>query len=112
MRNTSPTARANIALSIRQAEPSWRATAIAIRARCLERLAANFAVAQSASALLKRTEHFCYRNCATGSAPEGEELVAGFLQAVGHGAVLEPPRAGEARAARVDFPQAWPRRSL
>src|SRR5215216_2434164 len=34
---------------------------------------------------------------------EGEELVDGFLQAVGHGAVLEPPLADESLAARVDF---------
>jgi hypothetical protein len=31
---------------------------------------------------------------------EGEELVAGFFQAVGEGAVLEPPLADEGLAAR------------
>src|SRR5205807_9690572 len=36
-------------------------------------------------------------------ASEGEEAVAGFLQAVGDGAVLEPPLADEGLAACLDF---------
>src|SRR5947207_9313507 len=42
---------------------------------------------------------------------EAEEPVAGFLQAVGDGTMLEPPFADERLAPRLDPPHASPRRS-
>ncbi len=43
------------------------------------------------------------RHCLNGSRAKGEQPVAGFLQAVGDGAVLEPPLADEGLAADFDF---------
>jgi hypothetical protein len=52
---------------------------------------------------LDRVRCSCASPLARRQAGEGEEAVAGFLQAVGDGAMTQPPRADEGLTAGLDF---------
>jgi len=52
---------------------------------------------------LDRIRRPCAAPLARRQAGEGEQAFAGFLQAVGHGTVLEPPLADEGLAASFDL---------